>query len=261
MEKFASVTLVCVILIGCSVSEPISGGNGFGVVLMHGKGGDTRWVDRLAFSLQRGGVRVTTPKMPWSRDRIYDRTVEGSLIEIDAAVSGLRARGARRIIIAGHSLGASAALAYAARRSEIAGVVVIAAGHNPGSPGFQAQIGDSVDRARAMVQAGRGNHAGTFTDINQGQTTQRVLPASIYLSWFAPDGPAAYASNLRALRPGTAILWIAGDRDRVPTASDKSLFEAAPTNPKSQFVMISSTHLNTPTDARSVVADWLADLR
>ena len=54
--------------------------------------------------------------MPWSFHRRYAATYDQAMTEIDAAVAELKAKGARRIVVIGHSLGANAAIGYAARR-------------------------------------------------------------------------------------------------------------------------------------------------
>ena len=62
----------------------IEGSEQIGVLLMHGKGGDDRWVYPLAVGLRDAGVIVEAPSsMPWSKTRIYEKSFEESMIEID----------------------------------------------------------------------------------------------------------------------------------------------------------------------------------
>jgi 2',3'-cyclic-nucleotide 2'-phosphodiesterase (5'-nucleotidase family) len=44
------------------------------------------------------------PDMPWHRNRIYDKTFEDSLQEINAHVEKLIQKGAKKVFVAGHSL-------------------------------------------------------------------------------------------------------------------------------------------------------------
>ena len=97
-----------------------------GVIVMHGKwGAPDRQVDVLARALEKAGYRVSVPEMPWSQRRAYDRPVESADTEIDAELEKLKASGAARIVVAGHSLGASYALHYAGRR-DVDGVCPLA---------------------------------------------------------------------------------------------------------------------------------------
>ena len=53
------------------------------------------------------------------------------------------------------------------------------------------------------------------------------------MNWFDPNCPATSARNLRAWKPDTPMLWVAGDGERMPTAHYRPPAEAAPANPKS----------------------------
>ena len=92
-------------------AEPILGEK-VGVVLMHGKWGIPKYVSSVSNTLRRAGAIVVTPMMPWSRNRAYAKSYEDSMKEIDMAVERLRRKGAKRIFIGGHSMGANAALGY-----------------------------------------------------------------------------------------------------------------------------------------------------
>src|SRR3984885_2210357 len=80
--------------------------HGLGVVYLHGKGG---WPGGLnggiLSSLQDEGALVATPEMPWSFHRRYAATYDQAMGEIDAVVADLKAKGATRIVVIGHSLG------------------------------------------------------------------------------------------------------------------------------------------------------------
>src|SRR4051794_4396036 len=90
-------------------------GDDLGIVLLHGKGGlPSGYIRELASALQSKGHLVSTPTMPWAKNRIYDASFDEAMQEIDREVNSLRQKGAKLIVIGGHSLGASAALGYAA---------------------------------------------------------------------------------------------------------------------------------------------------
>ena len=86
-------------------------GDDLGVVLLHGKGGSpSGYVRELAFALQSKGHLVSAPTMPWAQNRIYDASFDEAMYEIDRAIDSLRQKGAKFVVVAGHSLGANAAL-------------------------------------------------------------------------------------------------------------------------------------------------------
>lgn len=236
-------------------------GKGIGIVLMHGKGGRTKLIDGLADAIRSAGAKVETPLMPWSRERIYDRTYEDSMKEIDAAVDALRKDGATRIVVAGHSMGANASLGYGARRKGLAGIVLLAYGHVPSNNYFRKNFGTDVARAKELVDAGKGAETGEYPDINQGETFTRTVRADIFWSWFAPDGPASDRANAENMTADTPVLWVSGDRDRISEYGRKLVWDRIPANPQSEFVVISSNHMRTPADSVETVIGWLAKLR
>ena len=239
-------------------SEPIDNGNVIGVVLMHGKGGGTKWVDPLASSLETAGVNVVTPNMPWHRNRIYDRTFEQSMSEINGYVEKLKTSGAKKVYVAGHSLGAVAAAGYAASYDDINGVILLAPGHFTAWPGFHRRFVDDLAKAESMIAAGKGSEKASFGDINAGKKTSRRLTAEIYRSWFSDAGPAEFVSNMKNVKGGIPILYVAGSRDRIPQTKNREYaFDLAPSNPDSRFMIIDASHLDVPRLADEVVIDWL----
>ncbi len=178
-------------------AEPIAGEK-IGVVLMHGKGGTpSSQLSSLDSALRGAGVIVENNLMPWGRGRIYDKTYQDSMIEIDEYVNKLKAQGAKKIVVAGHSIGANAALGYGATRDGLSGIIVIATGHFPETSGFQAKLNGSAVKAKAMVDAGNGEKTGSFKDINIGSQANANVSANIYHSWFSQTGPADVLSNTK----------------------------------------------------------------
>jgi dienelactone hydrolase len=230
-----------------------------GVVLMHGKWGTPdRHIGDVAGALARSGYRVENVEMPWSRTRLYDKSYDAALVEVDEAVARLRARGARRVVVGGHSLGANAALAYGASRDGVAGVMALAPGHTPER--FAARLGDSLAKAKAMVAEGRGDSTAGFEDINQGERRTVSVRARIYLSYFDPDGPAVMPRNTANLKPAAALLWVVGTRDPLFARGAAYAFADAPANPVSRYVVVPADHLSTPAASIDAVLAWLAAL-
>ncbi len=235
-----------------------------GVVVMHGKGGSAAAptpVGRLAGALRDAGFLVAAPDMPWSKTRRLDRTLAGSMAEIDAAVERLRARGAGRIVVGGHSMGAAAALGYGARQSGVAGILAIAPGHFIDLQGYQRRVGHDYRRARRLIESGAGDRAAEFRDINQGRETIFEVSPRIYLSWYDPAGPASMKRNAANLKPKTPLLWIIGERDKLNVKRGRSYaFDRAPAHPRNAYVVVDGGHRVTPIKGESEIIAWLREL-
>ena len=242
----------------------IEGSEKIGVLLMHGKSGDDRWVYPLAVGLRDAGVIVEAPpSMPWSKTRIYEKTFEESMIEIDGLVEKLKAAGASKIVVGGHCFGATAAMGYAIHHEGLSGLILLAPGHLTSAKRFGAFVKDSVAKAEEMIRSGRGEEKAHFKDLNMGEPFTRYVSAKLYYSWFAPNGPASFAKNAENLKPGTPLLYIVASKQKKIAISKNPAFafEKAPPHPNSKFVTISSDHLHTPGDSLEVVTDWLRTLK
>ena len=56
------------------------------------------------------------------------------------------------------------------------------------------------------MNTGKGDEKAKFNDLNQGETKTLNIPARIYLSWFAPDGPSPMPKNAANLKPGAPLM-------------------------------------------------------
>ena len=233
-----------------------------GVVLMHGAlDGHGNWIAPLKKQLLAAGFRVATPELPWSEGREYDRSYQEMLDQVATEVKGLQQRGASRVVVAGHSFGANAALGYAAIRGGVAGVAVIAPGQMPDAPALQAIVGASVAKARQMVAAGAGGKKDFFKDFLQwhGNLNGAYTTAANYLSYFDPNGDAVFPKNAARLNPQIALLWIdpaKNDNDTIIVGRAYA-FDKAPHNPLSRYVVSASGHIDAPAASASLVVEWL----
>src|SRR5215470_2146757 len=221
------------------VTAPVGAANlqGTGVVFLHGKGVWAGAFDGgIPSALAAEGAVVASPEMPWSFARIYGATYDEAMREIDAAVAGLKGRGATRIVIIGHSLGANAAIGYAARRSGIAAVVALSPGHLPESPEMRDRTAEAVVQARALVAAGEKSRR-AWPDRIQGIPTFATASPAVYLSMFDPNGPAVIPKNAAALH-GVPLLWVVGRSDPIFARGRDYAFSRAPKNPKSRMVEV-----------------------
>jgi hypothetical protein len=117
-----------------------------------------------------------------------------------------------------------------------------------------------VGRARTLLAAGKGKEKQRFGDVNQGRVFEVETTAEIYLSWFAPDGPAVMPRSAASFKAPTPLLIVIGSGDRTARGKDY-IFDKAPPHPKSRFVTVSGDHFEVPTAAIEEVVAWLDWLR
>jgi dienelactone hydrolase len=237
-------------------AEPVTG-----VVLLHGKGGlpSIPELTDISTKFRKAGFIVAVPEMPYSRDRGYDKTYDDAMTEIDKAVDGLKAAGASRIVIAGMSLGANVALSYGATR-KVDAIAALAPGHRPEAKAAMEQFASSVEKARRMIEEGKGDKLAVFDDSNQGKVLIARTTAAIYLSWFDPEGKAVMRRSAAELRPGTALLWVIGTRDPLFAGGSAYAFDRAPGQPHNAYVVIEADHAGTPAKAADRVVEWIRGL-
>jgi pimeloyl-ACP methyl ester carboxylesterase len=251
-----------VVVAGLSLVAPAQSASlqGVGVVFLHGKGawpgaGDGGILSTLA----EEGALAASPEMPWSFNRKYGATYEQAMAEIDAAAAGLKAQGATRIVVIGHSLGANAAIGYAARHPELAGVVAMAPGHLPEAEGLRSHTREAVAEAKQLIAAGQGDVPRSFPDMAQGIPLTTTATPKVYLSMFDPDGPAVIPKNAEAMGP-VPLLWVVGTLDPIARRGPDYAFKLGAKNPKSRYIEVFAGHLTTPLAARSQVVDWINSL-
>jgi esterase/lipase len=254
----ACIALGAACVLGLATSAT---GADFGVIVLHGKSGSpSRHVPSLVSALEAKGYLVSVPTMAWAGTRMYDATFDQAMAEIDREADALRRKGAKWIVVAGHSMGANAALGYGASRESVHGVIALAPGHAPESATFANRLGADVKRARELVAAGKAKAQQSFSDVNQGRAFSVMATPEAYLSWFDPEGTAVMPKSAAALKQSTALLVVEGSRDRLARGRGY-IFDQAPAHPKNRFVTIDADHLEVPTVAIDEVAGWLASLR
>lgn len=228
-----------------------------GVVLLHGKQSRPADVADLARTLRAAGCKVATPEMAWSQRREFDVPYPAALEEVAAAFQELQAGGATRLVVGGHSLGANAALAYAASGRPLAGVFALSPGHVPEGGGFRREVASGVQKAREMIDKGAGEEKAWFPDTNQGRTRQVHTTANAYLSYFDPQGIASMLNSCRRIPPGVPLFMAVGESEGILPYARDTLFPAAPRNEHSMFIAVPGDHFSAPRAAAPKLVEWM----
>mgnify|MGYP003337148191 CR=1 FL=1 len=254
-----AVILGAIVLVAAAAPAAAQSLAGYGVILMHGKEGGPGDLTRIADAIRAKGGLAVTPTMPWARGTLYAKGYLDAMEDMRAVAAQLKAQGAKKILVGGHSLGANAAL-FIGGHADVAGVIVIAPGHFPESPAFAGnpKVAADVARAKSLVETGQGDVAGTFTDLNQSNTlTVRATPKA-YLSYLDPVGPASFGHNARSVKP-VPVFFAVGTGEPSFEGS-RRLFQFAAKNPKSKFVSVTGGHTDVPGRAAADIVAWLLEL-
>src|SRR5512135_2987641 len=103
MSVYRALGLMALCALFLLSALPAFAGGPIGIVLLHSKTGMPGQMTNLASSLSAAGYLIETPEMCWSKKRIFDKSLSDCLLEVDAAVARLKAKGAGRVVIAGTS--------------------------------------------------------------------------------------------------------------------------------------------------------------
>jgi pimeloyl-ACP methyl ester carboxylesterase len=244
---------------GAGTAQPAIARQDIAVIFLHGRLGSPAYLAPLLQALRADGYRAETPVMSWSRSRAFDSTVEESMVEVDTIAAKLRAQGARRVVVAGHSLGGAAALRYGATRQGVDALVLVAASWNPAGPGWQRVVGESVARARAAIDAGRDRATDTYQYVaNDGSAAPVVAVARGFHDFNRSDSPMGVPANARAFTRTLPVLWLSADADsRSARDTAAKAFAALPRHPRSRQDTITSSHSAAATAAIPAITAWL----
>lgn len=250
---------ICFCLIALLARTSVAQEKQCAVVLMHGKWGGTQYISLFGNKLEPV-CDYKAIEMPWSKRRNYDEPYSTALAEIKAQVEIFRHQGYKRVVLAGHSFGANAALAYMTTEGDVDGIVVLAAGHAP-STMYQRGIGkDAVDKARELVAAGRGDESLIMDDFNQGKRQSMRMRADVLLSYFDPKGLGNMERTSAEFKKPVPVLWVVGRLDPLYPSGSGYGYDKTPHHEASQYLVVDADHANTPGVSVGQVVEWLKAL-
>lgn len=241
------------------------GAEKIGVLMLHGKNPGSASDPNfrpLMFRLQREGMEVLLPEMPWSKLRYLEGDWDGAMREVEKHVASLRAKGATRVVLMGHSMGCPAALSHAAGKRDVDALVLFAPGHAPfyyyNAP-MNVEVRKAIDEARAMVADGKGDQEGNFRDNNQGRFMTVRMKAKDYLSFFDPQSEADMGVSAPKVPANIPVLTVIGDADPLFRVGRSYLHDKLPANPRSKYLEVRATHVTTPDVAREEAIAWIRE--
>lgn len=232
-----------------------------GIVFVHGKRGDpgSYHNDTFIADMKARGYQVIAPIMPWSELRGYTGSRTDGLQIINAAVKALPTR---RVVVIGHSMGAMAVMQYGAGRlpAKVAGLVVVAAGHDPGNADkLRIATEAGADRACELVKQGKGKQRGNYRDINAGSTYDISATADYYCSYYSAY---RYPDSMRVPRSiKVPVFMISGKDDRLTFVYlHKEMFATLPHNVKNKYQVLSGGHLDVLYRHTAAISKWIESL-
>ena len=257
LARFAAILLlICAPLLAAAQAPK------FGAVVMHGKGGTPlKFVSDLAEGLEVKGFLVANLEMPWSGSRNYDVGTGEADRQIDAAIAGLKAKGATKVFLMGHSMGGVFALHYATK-APVDGVVAIAPGGSVDTQVYRDQVGESLARARKLVAEGKGAEKQRLEDYEGSRKNYTVVsPPSAYVTWFDPDGAMSMSRTLREFPATVPVLWISPTGDYPGLRRNSATnFARLPKNTLHRFAEPNADHLGAPRAAMPAILAWTAQV-
>lgn len=247
---------VCLFAIACEACGVFAQDKQCAVVLMHGKWGNPHYISFFGNQLEPV-CEYKAIEMPWSKRRNYDEPYPVAIAEIKKQVQNFRQQGFKRVLLAGHSFGANAALAYMTQEDDVDGAIVLAAGHSP-SYMYQQGIGkEAVDKARALVAAGNGDESLSMEDLNQGKRQHIRMKAEVLLSYFDPHGLGNMTLTSSRFKKAVPVLWVVGTRDPLFPFGTGYAFDKMPRHEASQYLVVDADHASTPDVSVKQVVEWL----
>ena len=252
-------------LCGLQNEAMAQGADKIGVLMLHGKNPGSAQDPNfrsVLFRLEREDMTVLVPDMPWSRLRYIDGHWDQAMQEMQKHVGTLRDRGAKKIVLMGHSMGCPAALSYASRKQDVSALVLFAPGHIPrGYFEFPqlAEVRKSIDLARSLVQASKGDTRERFTDINQGRSLQLTMTASDFLSYFDPDSDADMGVTAAKMPAQIPVLTVIGTADPLYRLARSYFHDKLPPNPGTRFLEVAANHVNTPDAGKEQAIAWIRE--
>lgn len=230
------------------------------MVLLHGKWGDTNYISHFGRRIEPV-CAFKAIEMPWSQRRGYEKSYPEAIEEIAMEVQAFRQQGYKKVVIAGHSFGANAALAYMAVKGDADAILGLAPGHSPLFMYRQGMNKEAITKARELVKENKGNEKVRFDDLNQTNTRSFNLPAVTFLSYFDPEGLGVMSVSAKGFKRSVPVMLVVGTRDPALNFTKSAIFPSLPDDPQNKLIIVDADHGSTEAAAVPYAIEWLKELR
>jgi len=241
-----------------------------GYILLHGKHSGAEYAEctlALLNEYLKKDNLTDFSTWPWgvylADDKFYHKPFEYTVEQIDSAINNLKSRGATKIVLVGHSMGANAILYYITqRRQTVDGVVLLAPAHNIHLPLFAKICRWSVERAKELVAAGKGNEEAYFVDYDsRGDVLVIPCTPTNYISMLDPTGSANMVLTSKKLDWPVNMLIISGDKDPTQTYFSDTIFQnLKDKSDKLKYEVVPGDHSSVCWDYFDKITIWVNSL-
>ena len=259
MLMFSMKKFLLFFMLSLVMNLAIAGQKDCAIVVMHGKWGN-------ASSLGFFSSRLTDLcdykeiELPWSKNRLYDKPYPDAINEIHLQVNNFKVAGYKRVLLAGHSFGANAALAYLTIFDDVDGVILLAPGHTPKYMFNQQMNLSTLEQAQDLIKSGKGVEKVNFVDFNQGRSENLRASAESFYSYFDPEGLGNMSRSAKSIKKSVPILMVVGTKDPLFPNAEQNIYMMAPKNPYSKYMVVEADHGSTPNLSINQVNDWIGAL-
>lgn len=226
-----------------------------GVVLLHGTGGSSMSMAPLEYELREKAYAVDSLEMPWSAMRSHDVPVATAEKKVADALQAMRAKGVRKVFLAGFSKGGLFA-AYVAARTPVDGLIAIA----PNGGSNTSRYLSTLEQARALIAQGKGDERIMLEQYSPiaGRSYPTLTVPSAYVTWFDPEGAMNGPKIYRELPAGLPILLVVPTRDLENLLQAKdAIFSALPPHPLHRLYEPDSNHIGAVNASAVQAARWV----
>lgn len=234
-----------------------------GFLILHGKGSGPNnpscSITPLAEKMISDGLLVDYQAYSWGINSLYHSKFEDTENELRAGVQRLRARGATRVHLVGHSMGVSISFYYAIRNSDFDSIVGLAGAHNIHHPRMQYVVKWSVAKAKKLTAEGN-DDVTEFVDWSAIDILALKARPSCYLSYFDPEGNANMATNVRRVARPLNVLMVSGTNDTTQAITKEFIYDIVPKTAYSSWIVTNDDHGSVCLNAYNDVIKWVDNL-